>query len=71
MTTTCPHTVTEPVEVRDQRNGATRVVARICAACLDRLPAGWGCPRCDFTEIRSYGGDLIRTHVDPCKEHRG
>lgn len=48
----CAHEVTEPVEVRDRRDGGTRVVAQVCVECLDALPAGWGCTACEWTEVR-------------------
>lgn len=70
---TCPHEATEPVEVRDHTTGGTVVVARICTACLDQLPAGWGCGDCEWVEGPRRLCDLRITPLPilarPCQEH--
>lgn len=66
----CPHEQSEPVDVRDHTTGGTVTVARICRACLERLPAAWGCPRCEWSEIYvlcEYQPTLILAR--PCQEH--
>lgn len=67
---TCPHTDTEPVDVRDPSTGVVGTVARICIGCLDRLPAAWGCGDCSWIEERSYAD--IRPTLSlgsPCPRH--
>lgn len=67
---TCPHEDSEPVDVRDHTTGATETVARICRACLERLPAAWGCTRCSWVEERRLC-DAVPTLMltRPCQEH--
>jgi len=86
--TTCRHEDTEavyavfhphrhPVQVGDEVgyfNGG-RPVARICVDCMAQLPAAWGCPECEWSQIVEPRRlcDEHDTHLDvldrPCKEH--
>lgn len=66
----CPHDDVEPVEVRDRTTGKTIVVGNICRQCLDRLPAQWGCPDCEWVDIRSLADTAPRLVPGmPCKRH--
>jgi hypothetical protein len=67
---TCPHDNSQPVEVRDHTTGGTIVVARICTACLEQLPAAWGCTDCEWVEERVLcqpRPELVLAR--PCQEH--
>lgn len=70
-TTSCAHERTEPVDVRDHSTGGTTTVARICTACLDELPAAWGCPDCQWIEERRMCDPAPRLLLgQPCPAHR-
>lgn len=67
---TCPHQDSEPVEVRSHTTGGTEVVARICTACLDQLPAAWGCTDCEWVENRRLCDPIPQPMLArPCQEH--
>lgn len=66
----CHHEHSEAVEVRSHATGSVEVVARICKDCLIQLPAGWGCPRCEWVEDRTLGDPApITILARPCQEH--
>ena len=68
----CAHEHTQPVEVRDHRDGGTRVVAQVCADYLDAFPAGWGCGDCVWTERRRVCDEAPQLALTtPCTAHRG
>lgn len=69
----CPHEHSEPVDVRDRLDGVVKVVARICTFCLGRLPAAWGCTRCEWAEAPRRLCDVANRPTlvltQPCQEH--
>jgi hypothetical protein len=67
---TCPHEHSQPVDVRDHTTGGTVTVARICTACLEQLPAGWGCTDCEWVDHRQLCDPGPRLFLaQPCQEH--
>jgi hypothetical protein len=67
---TCPHEHSEPVEVRNHTTGAVETVARICTACVEQLPAAWGCTRCEWVEERRLCDPVDQLMLArPCQEH--
>lgn len=67
---TCLHEHSEPVDVRDHTTGTVSTVARICTFCLERLPAAWGCRRCEWVESRRLCDPIPTLMLGrPCQEH--
>ena len=45
-------------------------MTRICTACLDQLPAAWGCTDCEWAEERRLCDPVPRPLLArPCQEH--
>lgn len=71
MSTSCAHDQTQPVEVRDRRDGGTTVVAQVCVECLEALPPGWGCDDCEWVEQRRLCDTAPSLLLAaPCPAHR-
>lgn len=81
---TCPHTDTEPVHGylhgRDPHIGDpvwplndSKPLARICTACHEQLPTGWGCTDCEWVEAPRRLCDPVNSTdlvlARPCKQH--
>ena len=68
----CPHEKAEPVTVQTVwPTVEPEIVAKVCVACLERLPAAWGCQDCEWVEghrrAMDYRPRLILAR--PCSKH--
>lgn len=64
--TRCPHLESEAVIP----HGHDLVVARICSACFEDLPAEWGCRECEWDKIHEFGGHCFIISTVLCDDHR-
>lgn len=47
------------------------VVAMLCADCLRELPLAWGCPDCEWIEVRELCSAVPSLELGrPCPAHR-
>ena len=66
---TCPHPEVVEVVLLD----GTSTGRALCASCLGEVPAGLGCPDCEWQELRSPGavGPLSVVRSAACPAHAG
>lgn len=61
----CRHEVTEPVVL-----STGELVAAVCTTCLAELPKSWGCPDCEWDEVRRLCDPVPQVVLAaPCPRH--